>query len=275
MSGLRAGNVLRSPSPPLRGLVTGYNAFSYHGSPGGIHYGLPSRHLTVVISVGQPIVVDRSAGLDGDGAYRSLVTGLRSRPVPIRHRDQGSGVIVSLSPLGAGRLFGVSAGVLAGRVAHLEEVLGAAAVELSERVAEASGCQDRLAVVDQFLQRLLQDQAEPRAEVRAAWRRLESSGGRTRVETLATEVGWSRRHLENRFRAEFGLGVKEAARVLRFERAVAALARRPVASLAGIAVDCGYYDQAHLANEWRRLAGLPVTEWLHQELRDPPPLAAA
>ncbi|MEO5723808.1 MAG: hypothetical protein ABIQ39_01580 [Ilumatobacteraceae bacterium] len=36
-------------------------------------------------------------------------------------------------------------------------------------------------------------------------------------------------------------------------------------SLARIAVDCGYFDQAHLTNDWTNLAGCPPTAWCAAE----------
>ena len=38
--------------------------------------------------------------------------------------------------------------------------------------------------------------------------------------------------------------------------------------LADLAADCGYYDQAHLAREFRDLAGLPPSTWLAEEFRN-------
>ena len=38
--------------------------------------------------------------------------------------------------------------------------------------------------------------------------------------------------------------------------------------LAGLAADCGYYDQAHLAREFRELAGCPPSAWLAEEFRN-------
>jgi AraC-like DNA-binding protein len=226
----------------------------------------------MVVSAGSPIVVDRSAGLDGDGTFFGLVAGLRSRPIGIRHFGEGSGVIASLSPLGARRLFGgLPAGALAGRVVSLDLLLGRAGIEVQERVAEARTWPARFAALDETLRRLLTEGAQPPVGVCTAWRRLVASSGQSSVDALATETGWSRRHLERRFRDELGLGVKEAARVLRFERTVAVLDQRPANGYAGLAAECGFYDQAHMANEWRRLAGVTMTEWLRQELRDPPP----
>ncbi|MFD4367854.1 helix-turn-helix domain-containing protein [Rhodococcus sp. NPDC058521] len=32
-----------------------------------------------------------------------------------------------------------------------------------------------------------------------------------------------------------------------------------------IAGMCGYYDQAHMARDWRELAGMPPSEWRRSE----------
>src|SRR4029077_17747240 len=84
----------------------------------------------------------------------------------------------------------------------------------------------------------------------------------------------------SRFRAEIGLAPKAAARVIRFDRARNLLVRRLDGAtahgatadrgypLAGPAADCGYFDQAHLAREFRALAGCPPSQWLAEEFRN-------
>ena len=56
-----------------------------------------------------------------------------------------------------------------------------------------------------------------RPETTEAWRRLEAMAGRVEIGELAADVGWSRRHLTDRFTSEFGVGPKQLARELRFE----------------------------------------------------------
>ncbi|MGH3965521.1 MAG: helix-turn-helix domain-containing protein, partial [Pseudonocardiaceae bacterium] len=106
----------------------------------------------------------------------------------------------------------------------------------------------------------------PAPELGWAWRRLTACHGRVEVGTLAQEVGWSRRHLGERFRREFGLTPKVAGRVMRFEVAHRML-RAPVRpGLAEVSARCGFADQAHLTREWRELAGCTPSNWLAEEL---------
>jgi AraC-like DNA-binding protein len=107
---------------------------------------------------------------------------------------------------------------------------------------------------------------EPRAELGWAWRRLCETAGGIGVQELAGEIGWSRRHLTEQFRTEYGLAPKVAARVLRFERAVWQLKAKPQTRLADLAADLGYADQAHLTREWHAIAGCSPRQWMTEEL---------
>jgi AraC-like DNA-binding protein len=112
----------------------------------------------------------------------------------------------------------------------------------------------------------------PARQVRRAWDLLAATGGRTDIAALAAEVGWTPRHLAHRFAIDVGLSPKEAARVVRFERARRDLLHRSMSGagvrLADLAVDHGYYDQPHLDREFRALAGCPPSAWLAEELRN-------
>jgi AraC-like DNA-binding protein len=83
-----------------------------------------------------------------------------------------------------------------------------------------------------------------------------------RVGTSVTDVAWdlglSERQLHRRCLTAFGYGPKTLQRVLRFRRALDLAGSG--ARLADVAARAGYADQAHMANEVRRLAGVPMRE---------------
>ena len=128
-------------------------------------------------------------------------------------------------------------------------------------------------MLDEILLRQVGARADVSPEVSWAWQQLLRQGGALPVSELAAGTGWSGRHLTSRFRAEIGLTPKGAARVIRFDRARRLLVRNlteatPEYRLADLAAACGYFDQAHLAREFRVLAGCPPSQWLAEEFRN-------
>ena len=75
------------------------------------------------------------------------------------------------------------------------------------------------------------------------------------IAALSRELGYSHKHLVSLFRDQIGLSPKLAARLLRFDRLVRELRLGP-RPWAKLAYELGFSDQAHLAREVRRFAGL-------------------
>jgi AraC-type DNA-binding domain-containing proteins len=83
--------------------------------------------------------------------------------------------------------------------------------------------------------------------------RIVESGGLVSVDLLAKEAGVSTRQLERRFLCEVGLTPKLLSRILRFQQVFRAVERCDGA-WAPVALECGYYDQAHLIRDFNQFA---------------------
>jgi AraC-like DNA-binding protein len=266
----------RAPAPLLAELVGAYVGYRQAGMPPANHRGLPSPGLTVIFTLDDKLTIaEHPDPGQAAGSFDTLVGGLHTRPALITHEGSQSGVQLALSPLGARALLGLPAADLAGIDVHGEDVLGTLAGEVQERLRSAATWDERFTILDCALLSRMRAAAESAGvslEVRFAWQRLLRSGGCVPVAELAAETGWSDRHLRSRFRAETGLSPKEAARVIRFNRARRILQRRAVAGeplrLAELAASCGYFDQAHLDREFGLLAGCPPTTWVAEEFRN-------
>ena len=232
-----------------------------------MHRGLPSRHLTVIITLdGTVDLVDMAGPTQVPTSFSTLAGGLHATPALISHDGHQHGIHLHLTPLGARVLLGLPAGELANTVVELGTLLGPVAGELIERLRSACTWTERFLELDAVLARIATQRARPAPELGWAWQRLRETAGGVGVQTLATEVGWSRRHLTDRFHQEYGLPPKVAARVLRFERAVGQMRSSARPRLADIAVRCGYADQAHLTREWQAIAGCTPRRWIAEEL---------
>jgi AraC-like DNA-binding protein len=264
------------PGEPLRRYVAWYTGYRQRGIPPARHRGLPSPYLTLIFTLDEPLTVEAHPDPgQPPGEFGTLLGGLHSAPALIRHAGAQSGIQLALKPPGVRALLGLPAGQLADLDVPAEAVLGRVCTELRDRVRGASGWPERFAVLDEILLRQLlagRDGAAAVApEVLWSWRQLLRAGGAVRVADLAAGTGWSGRHLASRFRAEIGLTPKAAARVVRFDRARRRLVEHiddAGYQLADLAADTGYFDQAHLAREFRSLAGVPPSQWLAEEFRN-------
>jgi AraC-like DNA-binding protein len=261
------------PPQPLCRYVAGYTGYRQRGLPPGRHRGLPSPYLTLIFTLDEPLTI--AAHPDPGqppGEFGTLLGGLHSSPALITHAGAQSGIQVALRPLGARALLGLPAGELADLDVPADAVLGAVCAELRDRVRAAATWPERFAILDEILRRRVIVDEDVAPGVSWAWGELLREGGALRVSALAEGTGWSGRHLTSRFRAEIGLTPKAAARVIRFDRARRLMVRRLAADgdylLADLAADCGYFDQAHLAREFRSLAGCPPSQWLAEEFRN-------
>ena len=214
---------------------------------------LPGGRVVLVVSFGPRMDVDGRT-------FTSFAAGLYDAPALTEHDGLGHGIQSYMTPLGARRFFGMPMSEITGQTVELEDLIGPVAGQLSERLAEAPDWATRIDLFERAIAKRVLAAPPVASELEWAWDRLLESDGAAPIGELAAELGWSRRHFAVRFRDELGMPPKALARLLRFERAVKRL--RAGDELADLALEAGYYDQAHFNRDFRAFAGITPTEYL-------------
>jgi AraC-like DNA-binding protein len=134
--------------------------------------------------------------------------------------------------------------------------LGAIAPDLEREflaVAEAdASLRMKIAAIEQMLAKRLRGGGHDSRLVDLTARIIRVAG-RVPVDTPAAEAGLSARQLRRRFLMEVGVGPKLLCRLLRFQQVFRAVDQN-AAEWAEVAFECGYFDQAHLINDFRQFA---------------------
>jgi AraC-like DNA-binding protein len=259
----------RAPHPALAGVVGGAYCGYVEDAVGPFRRReAATGHVTLILNLAGPLdLVEMSNSSSGGSRLTSFVAGLHEGYAVTEHHGDQCGIEVGLTPIGAGRLLGTPEEV-ANEVVALDDLLGPAARELTERLASTDDWAERFSLVDRALLERLDDAPDPDPAVAWAWDQLERSHGQVPVNVLADEIGWSRRHFGVRFRRQVGLAPKPTSRVLRFRRATDLLASGPVRSIADLAAACGYADHSHLVREFHALAGCTPSQFVADRLPD-------
>ncbi|MBT2416313.1 AraC family transcriptional regulator [Streptomyces sp. ISL-22] len=251
---------LALPHPRLRPGVISYRGMRLALDRPRRRLEAPIGAATLLLGFDQPVRISR-AGRPTDTLV-SVYCGPTTTPAVGEHSGRLAGIEVLLMPWAAFTLFGTPQHELANRTVDPDDLphsLHTRIGELAAALAALPTWGDRFGLLDDVFARWSDAGTPCSARVVRAWAELVRTGGAMPVRRLADEVGWSVRHLENRFREQIGLGPKAAARVLRLQRA-----RRLLAAGRGqaeTAAACGFYDQAHLSGEFKAMTGCTPREF--------------
>jgi AraC-like DNA-binding protein len=84
----------------------------------------------------------------------------------------------------------------------------------------------------------------------------------SKVSEVCGRIGLSSRRLIELFRREVGLTPKVFSRVRRFQHVLETVRLGKRVDWPRVALDCGYYDQAHFIHEFQAFSGLTPSEYV-------------
>jgi len=82
------------------------------------------------------------------------------------------------------------------------------------------------------------------------------------VADVTAQIGLSSRRFIEIFRNQVGLTPKLYCRIRRFQKVLAAIDDASEVDWTGVALKCGYFDQAHFIHDFRAFSGVNPTTYL-------------
>ena len=146
---------------------------------------------------------------------------------------------------------------------NIQQILGIDLVTLASQLHESKNWADQKHQIETAIRQKHPDtDCFLNHNVLLAVRKANKFYGNISIKALAVSVGVSQRQLERLFLKHTGLSPKTFCTTLRMQRVLKLLRSNQWASLANLALVCGYTDQAHLANEFRRTTGTSILAYL-------------
>jgi AraC-like DNA-binding protein len=264
------------PKMPLAALVE--CLWYWEGAPGP-HLQerlLPQAQAAMILNLrDEPIAIYE----DHRGARHygtAVFSGARSNCFTIDCNQQERVVGVQFAPGGAFPFFRMPMSELEDGSYDMADLWAGEAAWVRERVLAAATPQAMLRVLEQCLIERLRapDCLHPAVIYMAG--ELDLCERPARVQAVTQQIGLSQRRLAQIFHEQIGVSPKTFHRVRRFQHTLQHLRGVRRVDWAELALECGYYDQAHLSHDFREIAGMTPSAYLaaatehlnHVPLRD-------
>ncbi len=252
------------PRPPLSEFMHFLWLYEGYTQPHAKERALPTGQMQIVIN----LLEDRSCIYDRDDPDRcqtfsgSLLAGAHSEYIVIGTAMQAFIMGVAFKPGGAFPFLRMPAGELRDTTVSLDTLWGAAAMDLREQLLEAPTHRARFEVLERVLMAELTRGFQMHSAVGFALRRFLAQPHVTTVAQVTDQIGLSPKRFIQAFRDETGFTPKVFCRIRRFQRALQHMEGSKIVDWAAVALECGYFDQAHFIHDFRAFSGINPTAYL-------------
>ncbi len=181
-------------------------------------------------------------------------------------RLEGTGFVfgVKLRPAMAGAFYPAHAARLRGRVLRLEAVFSPVVAPLAQAIFEADRFKRRVEVATELLCRSRPVTSAELELARDVVERVEADRSLTTVGDVARTAGLAVRVLQRLFAAKVGVTPKWVLQRYRLHEAAARLEASAPPSLASLAAELGYADQAHFTRDFSTVVGCSPRAYAHR-----------
>jgi len=255
-----------TPALPLRSFV---RMLWYARAPQVSHSReriLPTGNTQVILNLARDYLLDCPEGRPERRSSPAAIVGARSVYEIVDTADMADLIGIVFEQGGFPAFASEAADLFSNRGVDLEDVWGARVRTLRDRLREIPSPRLRLQCFEAFLYRSFKSRIlEPRpirhCAVMFALKQFAHAPSLSTVSDVARSTGWSERRFSQVFREEVGLTPKVWCRIQRFQRAVQQLHAGAEVPWSELALNCGFYDQSHFANEFRAFSGVDITTY--------------
>ena len=255
---------LHIPAPPLDSLVRCFWYWEGAPQPHARERLLPNGEASIVFNLRD----EEMRLYDADDPSRFVscglvgITGARTNCFAIDTATQDRVIGIQFRPGGTFPLFHAPASAIANCSAPLEDLWRGAAGGIREQLLASPSVDAMFAVLERSLLAHLVRPLDLHPAVAFARVRICRAPHIATVSGIVDRIALSQRRFIELFRDQVGLTPKAFCRVRRFQRVLESVHRRSSVDWAQVALDSGYYDQAHFIHDFQGFSGLTPAAYL-------------
>ncbi len=252
----------RIPKPPLSNFV---RMLWYYEGYEAVHTKeriLPTGTIELIVNLREDVTrIYDPRDTTKCTTYKGLsISGLLTEYAVIDTDEQMHVMGLHFAPGGGFPFFDLPLSEFKDQHVSLEDVWGPSARSLRERLLAIPTVEGQFDLLEAALLERMRT-FEYHKTIQFALHQMHQKRTQT-ISELVDAIGISSRRFIQLFSAQVGLTPKLFCRVLRFQQVVQGIGGTGEVELADLALDCGYFDQAHFVHDFKAFSGISPTEYL-------------
>jgi AraC-like DNA-binding protein len=185
-------------------------------------------------------IYDNNTLKEIQACHHVWASGVRTEPITIPSGSGSSMMVIALKK---------------GMAAPFFLVWGSDFGLLREHLLETSDVAVRFQLVEDFLLRKFRSKLNANPCIEFAMGEMCERPDAISIGRMNQKIGYSQKHFTEMFRRSVGVTPKSYLKIMRFQKAVKTIDAQPDLNWGEIALECGFYDQAHFIHDFKHFSG--------------------
>lgn len=254
------------PSLPLSNYVELITYYKGYNPPHTIERLLPDGGVDLVIDLtdSPKHIYDNDSLQEIQACKKAWISGMRTEYISIQaNADQSEMMVIRFRPGTAWSFLHMPVSEIKDKVVDAELIFGNELLSFREELLETVSPGLKFIVAERYLLKRIKDHFEIHPAISYCIAQIGGNPSQTSIKDITHKTGYTNKHLISLFGKYAGINPKQYVSVLKFQQAVFALEKDPgYINWPGLAFDCGYYDQAHFINEFKRFSGFNPSAYM-------------
>ncbi|MDQ3005816.1 MAG: AraC family transcriptional regulator [Chloroflexota bacterium] len=228
---------------------------------------LPDGNTELIIDLTQNIqyIYDNDSLTEVQACRQAWVSGVRTHSITIPSGADSRMLVVAFKKGKAHPFYPLPMNELADQVVSADMIFGRNILDLREQLLAALSIDQMFPLVEKFLLKLAYETIPSEIPVNCIEYALLQMMHRPKLlsfQHLCDQIGYSQKHFIHLFKKQVGVSPKQYLKIMRFQKAIQEIENNKSVHWSSIAIESGFYDQAHFINEFKGFSGFTPNEYM-------------
>jgi AraC-like DNA-binding protein len=258
------------PSFPLNTFIRNFYYYEGFEAAHAMDRFLPDGNTEIIIDLSEntQYIYDNESLKQIQACKHAWVSGVRTRAITIPSGRDSRMLIVAFKKGMGHPFYSMPMSELTDVVAGADLIFGHCFHKLRQQLLNAPSTEAMFLLVEKFLLKQAGDSLHENTPAKCVEYAVSNIVDKPNIlgfHELSSQIGYSQKHFIDLFKKRVGVTPKQYLKIMRFQKAILEIERGRSVPWSDVALESGYYDQAHFINDFRNFSGFTPNEYMRRK----------